>query len=414
MISAMPFAGVERRVAFLRGTLLVSLFLGMLASAPVWQNVRSYPLLPVAAWVPILPAPADVALFAAMLFALVAAGWRYRAAVVFFLVAAVFAWTQDQHRGQPWFYMYCAMLLLSLFRTETALAACRVALTAVYFWGGVQKCNARYFELMPGWFVEPMGHWPVPDLAVTAMRSAIWAAPFVEIAFAVGLWIPQARRLTLVGITLLHGFALLLLGPLGHDYNWVVWPWNLAMIALAWTLFAAPGCSSAEAGASVKLTSDNPAARAPLTISGAVAALRRSSVALVFTGLFALLPALSFIGRWDSSFSFALYSESQAVANVFVTPAFAERLPPPLRRYLRPYDVAFDPQHQGPLLFEFQRWCYDDLRVPAFAEPRGYRGMFQHLQTYAPTPPDLRMIIGPRAGPVIFLEGDREQSLERK
>jgi len=397
MISAMPFAGVERRVAFLRGTLLVSLFLGMLASAPVWQNVRSYPLLPVAAWVPILPAPADTALLAAMLFALVAAGWRYRAAVAFFLVAAVFAWAQDQHRGQPWFYMYCAMLLLSLFPTETALAACRVALTAVYFWGGVQKCNPRYFDLMPGWFVEPMGHWPVPDVAVAAMRLAIWAAPFIEIALAVGLWIPQARRLTLVGLTLLHGFALLLLGPLGHDYNWVVWPWNLAMIALAWTLFA-----------------DDPAARAPLTISGTMTALRRSSVALVFTGLFGLLPALSFIGRWDSSFSFALYSESQAAANVFVTPAFAERLPPHLRRYLRAYDVAFDPQHQGSLLFEFQRWCYDDLRVPAFAEPRGYRGMFQHLRAYAPTPPDLRMIIGPRAGPVIFLEGDREQSLGRK
>jgi hypothetical protein len=90
------------------------------------------------------------------------------------------------------------------------------------------------------------------------------------------------------------------------------------------------------------------------------------------------------------------------VANVFVTLAFAERLPPHLRRYLRPYDVAFDPQHQGPRLFEFQRRCHDDLRMPAFAEPRGYRGMFQHLRAHAPTPPDLRMIIGPRAGLVVF------------
>ena len=36
-----------------------------------------------------------------------------------------------------------------------------------------------------------------------------------------------------------HLAALLFLGPLGHNYNWVVWPWNLAMIGLVWALFAA-------------------------------------------------------------------------------------------------------------------------------------------------------------------------------
>ncbi|MFN3409831.1 MAG: hypothetical protein ACK45B_12595 [Limisphaerales bacterium] len=435
MVFAPPFAGLERREAWLRGTLLLALLLGMLASAPVWRNERAYPLFPLADWLPVLPVPADLVLYGVMLIALIAAAWRFRAGTAVFLAAAWFAWAQDQQRGQPWFYLYCAMLLCCRFPTATALAACRWAVTAVYFWGGAQKLNARYFELMPVWFVQPMADWPVPTLAVEAMRWAVWAAPFTEIAFAVGLWVPRLRLATLVALTALHGCALLLLGPLGHGYNWVVWPWNLAMIALAWTLFAtraprseteaptatAPvegGGQTAQSGA---LSTSAPLPSPPslpgpcdLTLAGSLAALRRSPAALVLTALFTLLPALSFVGRWDSSFSFCLYSENQAAANVFVTPAFVEQLPPRLRQYVRPFAAEYDPLHQGPLLFEFQRWCYDDLGVPAFAEPRGYRAMFRHLRPFAPEPQDLRMIIGPRFGPVIFLEGDLELRLPRR
>lgn len=416
----MPFAGVERRVAFLRATLLASLFLGMLASAPVWLNSRAYPLLPIASWFPILPSPADVALFGAMLFALLTAMWRYRESVIFFLCASVFAWAQDQNRGQPWFYMYWAMLLMSLLPTASALAACRWAVTAVYLWGGIQKCNARFFEVAPKWFVEPMTQWPVPDFAVTIMRSAVWASPFIEIAIAVALWIPTLRRAALVMVAVLHTLALLLLGPLGHDYNWVVWPWNLAMIALAWTLFtkspfwrepaAAVAPPSAKRG---KRTMGNEA-RDALSFAQSLAALRQSRIALAVAGLFTLLPILSFSGRWDSGFSFSLYSENQAVANVFVTQAFADRLPDRLKQYAQPYAAEFDPAHQGPMLFAFQAWCLEELHVPPLPEPRAYRAVFNHLRAYAVEPADLRMIIGTRGGSVIFLEGEREERLQRR
>jgi hypothetical protein len=423
MISAKPFAGVERRVAFLRATLLAALFLGLLASAPAWLNARSYPLLPIASWFPILPAPGDVALFGAMLFALLVAPWRYRESVIFFLGAAVFAWAQDQNRGQPWFYLYWAMLMMSLFPAATALAACRWAVTAVYFWGGIQKCNARFFEVVPKWFVEPMTQWPVPDFVVTIMRGGVWASPFIEIAIAVALWIPVLRRPALVMITALHVLAVLLLGPLGHDYNWVVWPWNLAMVALAWTLFTKSSFwrepttgTPAPAPASAKRDKRTPriAARDALSLAQSVTALRQSRAALVLVSLFTLLPILSFKGRWDSGFSFSLYSENQAVANVFVTQAFADRLPERLKPYVQPYATEFDPMHQGPLLFAFQAWCFEELHVPPLPEPRAYRAVFNHLCAYAVEPADVRMIIGTRGGPVLFLEGEREEQLQRR
>ena len=412
MNSLLPFAGVDRRVAWLRGTLLLSLFLGMLASAPVWLSVRSYPLLPIASWVPQLPPPADVAMFGAMLFALLAAAWRYREAVIFFLAAAVFTWAQDQQRGQPWFYLYWAMLMMSLLPGKSALAACRWAVTAVYLWGGIQKCNARYFEVVPTWFVEPMKDWPVPALAVEAMRWAVWAAPFIEIAFAVGLWMPRLRKITLISLSALHGCAILLLGPLGHDYNWVVWPWNLAMVALAWTLFATERPTSSPAKSPKSTAHLKPAsALSPFT---ALRDLSQSRLALALTAAFCLLPMLSFKGKWDSAFSFSLYSENQAVANLFVTPAFAERLPEPLKKHIQPFPGQFDPLHQGPLLFAFQAWCYEELHVPPLPEPRAYRAVFHRLRTYAPTDADARMIIGTRGGSVLFLEGEVERPLPRQ
>src|ERR1041385_2097850 len=109
-----PFTGLERRTVWLRVTLLAASFLGLLASAPLWTNGHAFPLLPIAWWFPILPSPWDKCRFGMMLLALVLAGWFYRAAVASFLVLALFAFFEDQNRGQPWLYIYWLMLLLTL------------------------------------------------------------------------------------------------------------------------------------------------------------------------------------------------------------------------------------------------------------------------------------------------------------
>src|SRR5262245_12139748 len=110
----------------------------MIASLPTWLNARSFPLSPIVPWFPIVPSPWDKVFLGAMLLALVMAAWVYRAAVVGFLVLSLFAFGEDQNRGQPWFYMYWVMLLLTLFPEPTALAACRFAVSVAYIWSGIQ------------------------------------------------------------------------------------------------------------------------------------------------------------------------------------------------------------------------------------------------------------------------------------
>src|SRR5207247_10001191 len=139
---------ISHQLASLRVILLSASFLGMLACAPLWLNSREYPLIPVAAWFPTLMEPWDKYFFGGLLGSLVLALWFYRSAVLFFLSGSLFLVLGDQNRAQPWFYMYWIMLCLSLVPEPSSLAACRCALSAVYVWGGLQKCQPGFYKLV--------------------------------------------------------------------------------------------------------------------------------------------------------------------------------------------------------------------------------------------------------------------------
>ena len=386
----LPFAGLDRRTACVRAILLSACLAGLLASAPVWRNARTFPLLPIAPGFPILPAPWDACLFATMLLALVLAGWFYRAAITFFLLAGLFAFCQDQNRGQPWFYMYWVMLGLTLLPAPASIAACRWAVSVAYLWSGVQKCQPAFFHTVPAWFTAPATHWHLPSAVIDLLRWSVASAPFVELGIGVALWMPRLRWAAIGAAAVVHLTALLFLGPLGYNYDVVVWPWNLAMLGLVIVLFAMA-----------------PEARIRRTLAD----LRASKPALTIVALFSLLPLLSYVGWWDSYFSFTLYADNQAKADIFVTEAFSKRLPPGMRAHVHQLRQAYDPQIQGPCVFDFQTWGFHELHVPPMFEPRSFRSIFKFLRAYSGDPADLRMIIAPRAGPLVLYQGDRQQRL---
>ena len=418
------FPNTDRRTIWLRTILLTATFLGLIASMPAWFNARTFPLLPIFSGFPVLQAPLDKCLYALMLASLVVAVWFYRQAVIIFLAASLFAYCGDQNRGQSWLYMYWVMLLLSLFPASSALAACRCAVSVIYIWCGIQKLNARFFAVTPEWFTAPAANWHLPQVAIDLLKLSVKSAPFIELAIGLLLWFPRLRRVAFIAVILTHAFALLFLGPLGHNYNWVVWPWNLTMIALVLGLFSHGKFFKEQTPVAVEVSklkpddrskkSNKPAHAATFTsFSGTFKELRRSRPALAIVALFALLPVLSYSGRWDSYFSFSLYSENLAVANIFVSESFRDNLPPHLKNYAQKFPQAYDPEHQGPYTFSFTAWAYEEMHVPPISEPRNFVNVYRTLLPYAKTPGDLRMIIGPRSGPVIFHKGNRVEYLQR-
>jgi hypothetical protein len=255
---------------------------------------------------------------------------------------------------------------------------------------------------------------------VKVLRLAVASAPITEIAIGVALWVRPLRRAALGAVLVVHLAAVLFLGPLGHNFNWVVWPWNLAMIVLVWVLFAADTFWQARDDGSGRHSSHvkEPKARRAAALGPGItqtfAELRRSKTATVVVALFSFLPILSYAGWWDSYFSFALYSGNTANANIFISEPFGARLPPKIGAYVLPFRPDYDREHQGPRLLNFTAWAYEEMHVLLIPEPRNFRCIFQSLQKYSREPGDLRLIVGTRTGQVIFYEGDRGEILPSK
>jgi len=373
-----PFPGVHPRIAWLRAILLGACGFGLLASAPLWLSSRQYPLLPVAGWFPILPPPWDKWFFSALVFALLLA-WRwYRGAVIFFLCGSLFLALGDQSRWQPWFYLYWVMLFLTLAEPPAVLAGCRLAFSAVYFWAGVQKCNAKFFTIGAPWFVKPAAAW-FPASVVTMLQWTVASAPLLEVFISLALWFPRSQRAALGAILCIHLSSLLFLGPLGHKHNLIVWPWNLAMPALAGALFLASG-----------------------PLGATLANLRHSARNFVVVALFCCLPGLSFFGWWDSYLSFSVYSANLAEADLFVSDALRQQLPPEVRAFVHPTPVAFDPRLQGPYVLVLQLWAESELKVPPLPEPRGYRAIGRYVAGYASGADDVHLLVAPRGSAMKF------------
>src|SRR5438552_1973535 len=141
------------RLKWLQWVLLIACLVTMSLSAPLWLNARTYPILPISERFPVAGRPWDRLFFGGALLFVALALWKYRWGVAGFLLITLFMALEDQNRWQPWFYLYWTMLLLTLLPAPAALAAGRLALSAVYFWAGVYKCNAKFHDEVVPFFL---------------------------------------------------------------------------------------------------------------------------------------------------------------------------------------------------------------------------------------------------------------------
>jgi len=368
------------RLVLLRAALASACLLTMLASAPLWLGARLFPQLPITSWFPMPAAPWDSIVFALVLGALVLAVWLPRVGIGIFLVGSLFLALADQSRLQPWFYMYWVMLLLTLADEGSSLMACRLALSAVYVWGGAQKITPEFFNLVAPWFVSPASAW-LPSVVVTALKWGVFTAPFVEVFIGLALWFQRTRKLAIIATAVIHLAAIILLGPLGHKHNWIVWPWNLVMPVLVLVLF--PRGALANVWSTV----------------------RRPAWSFAVVALFWLLPILSFFGKWDSYLSFSLYTGRLTKADIFISTSLREKLPPALHEFIVPTPTPFNEQLQGPYVVLVELWADKILRTPPLPEARNYRNVARYLAGFAASPNELRLVLIPRVGKPLFYSG---------
>lgn len=291
-----------------------------------------------------------------------------RIPVVGILVISLFWMLQDINRLHPWNYMYCYTFLIAvLCRNDKSagLDALRLMICGVYFWAGFHKINVTFFTDIFPWFVAPVHeffHEVLPSFPDMIFTVAAILTPFFEASIGVLLLFPRWRRLaTVMAFTMLM-VVLACLGPFGHNWAPIVWPWNVYLfLTECWLFYSAP------ASADIRPLLRRPGRWSMLSIA-----------------LFMIAPAFAIIVPWYSShMGFKLYSGNITLAQVIFSPheKFSK-----LPEYIRPLITE-----DNRLLFG--QWAEAEIQVSPYPVPYVFQTSARGLCPYLDDPENAMLVL---------------------
>ena len=323
----------------------------MLCCWPLWDvqaRELDFPTLPLfEGWVEV---PAYMARFLAVSCALLVSGLiffpTHKILLGIITALILLLCTLDLNRLQPWVWLYLLIFILALSGGDPA--SYRYLLTAVYFWSGFHKLTPYFAEDNFQWFcsafsfTEPLGHSPTLGYAIAVF----------EMSFAAGLIWSRSRQWFKWIVITFHAIILLVLSPIGHDWNGVVFPWNLAMMALVWVSSAPPEPESETH---------------PMALS------HRKAGPMTILALAWLAPALNIAGLWPHTLSWQLYTNTQSEGTFYVHQQ-------PLFMYKDAEEVwdHFTTPNDPTRLY-LDDWAMRSLRVPLFPSERTFRQTAKYL-----------------------------------
>ena len=346
--------GPAARLYWLKNVVIIGLMAGILLSLPLWTGSSSFPSVPMLSFLPVLPNLVAV-LFCILLFVLLGGAlvvpkprlWVLGSVGVVGIMVLF-----DQMRLQPWVYQYMWMLVvLGLYSWRitqknnryVVLQTLRIIIASIYFFSGLQKVNPDFMATVFPWLVEPLtALLPSAKPAIESLGAII---PFMELAIGIALFVPKLRKTAVISATLMAGGILLLIGPLGHGWNSVVWPWNIVMPVSTALLFWHNKSNTFKDALGVR------------------GFLLHKLIIIVFL----FLPLLSFYGRWDSYLSWTLYSGNTAKAAIYLDPLTAKSLPGSVQRY-----IELTPSG---LRLSMLDWAIGESHVPPYPETRVFKAV---------------------------------------
>lgn len=360
------------RLFWLKNTVILVFCIGLWMSRALWIGPRSFPLAPVSSLFPVIGDAVAldlyVALFVLAAVALIAPkpGWPIAG---FLAVMAAFGLT-DQTRWQPWVFQYSLLLGAMAMHSwngadadseKRTLNILRLIVAFTYIYSGLQKINLNFMENDFPWLVQPITN--LFPATAPFLHGFGTAAPFVQIAFGIGLLTRRFRRASLFLAVSMHLFILSMFGPMGLDWNNIVWPWTAAMAIFDVLLFSGAEFSWRE----IVWSRRDP--RHPAAIA-----------------LFAILPALSFFNLWDSYLSSALYSGNLTEAQIYLSDAGKASLPAAIAA--RAVHTSSDTN-----VLNLQRWAIEDLNVTPYPETRVYKAIANSVCGKLRDPSQLVLIV---------------------
>ena len=334
-----------------------------LISYKLWTSNRLFPLAPAFEFLNDLPLWYHLLFYYISICCLVVSMLRPAIIVVFILfLSELFSCMADQNRWQPWEYQYLfiiLMLLLNRKHLNYFIPAVGVIIISIYFYSGISKLNNGFLQsswsnlLLQRFF----GITNVTSINSPVLYYLGYGIGGVEIACAVGLIFKKSKKIAagiLIGV---HCFNLLLLGPLGVNYNKIVWPWNFAMIGYLYFIFL-------QFHKSYDL----------------VYPLKKGWNKLVII-CWGILPMLYYFNCWDTYLSSVLYSGNIKEMIICVknsNDAGAKELAPYYANENRKFC-------EGDKMIMVTKWALDEMNVPMYPEKRIYLQIKKSFNQKYPT-----------------------------
>ena len=222
--------------SIIKQVLVIFLIIGLICSQTLWLSLRNVPLFPVISNIPLylVSSPLDYILFLCsivLLIIIMTVKSKFSSyCIIAFISLSVFWCICDQTRWQPWFYQYSLMLLAFVF--DEPIITCRLIFPGIYIWSGIQKLNDGFVQHTYSWLMQPTKK-ITPEIFHFLFKpesSLAYAIPFIELLMGIGLIFSQTRKLSVINIIAMHIFILYSIGPFGHNWNSIVWPWNIGQI----------------------------------------------------------------------------------------------------------------------------------------------------------------------------------------
>jgi len=281
-----PLILSKKRLDWIFRILLIGLASQMLLSFRLWWKPNgSLPYLPIFETAGQWLEQISILLFPVFLLLIVACLTKPQKRIYLQLlfISALILVLGNIHRLQVWFYFYGLLLILFLWKTkvsdENLLSTMKVMVAGVYLWSGIHKFNIFFAKDIFPWMIEPLG--------ITTSSWQAYAAGGFEMLIGIGLLFQPTRNLTVILSLIFHLTILGLLGPFGHHWNIVVWPWNLVMPILVFLLF-------------YKTTSNN--------FGNIRSSFRQFPIGIFLLALVWILPAFNYIGFTPEQLSFKMYA----------------------------------------------------------------------------------------------------------
>lgn len=203
--------------------------------------------------------------------------------LIVLLVLEIFLMSLDQMRWQPALFQFLITLYIGMFSPKVFKSYFFFLLSATYVFSGLHKLNLGYVNFMWGKFflIDYLGI--PPEIAYHRLvKAAGLILPLIEILAGLLLW-TRFRKIGWSLLIVMHLLLLLALGPLGTNFNSIIWPWNVLMIVFA-----------------ILYLKDE-----PLTFS---LNYFQNFTGVVLILILVILPISSFFGMYSPYLSFSLYS----------------------------------------------------------------------------------------------------------